>query len=188
MAEIDKLEISIEAEASKAEKELSKLQKILKQLSSTLSGVKISDSMGLDSDKNDKFTESVKNLYKALGVTEDGAEKLQKAFADIGKGFKFSGNSTQLKKEIERTEKLLDRLWAKEDKFRTIGGSENTQGWRSLRYDISRTSNYLQELREQFDKLSSESLKRLQLLPIDRGVSSPLAMIPGGIPLFLRIP
>lgn len=172
MAEIDKLEISIEAEASKAEKELSKLQKILKQLSSTLSGVKISDSMGLDSDKNDKFTESVKKLHKALGVTEDSAEKLQKAFADMGKGFKFSGNSTQLKNEIEKVEKQLDRLWAKEDKFKAIGGSENTQGWRSLQFDIARTSNYLQELRGQFDRLSSENLQRFQSLPIDRGVSS----------------
>lgn len=172
MAEIDKLEISIEAEASKAEKELSKLQKILKQLSSTLSGVKISDSMGLDSDKNDKFTESVEKLHKALGVTEDSAEKLQKAFADMGKGFKFSGNSTQLQKEIEKVEKQLDRLWAKEDKFKAIGGSENTQGWKGLQFDISRTSKYLQELREQFGKLSSENLQRFQSLPIDRGVSS----------------
>ena len=172
MAEIDKLEISIEAEASKAEKELSKLQKILKQLSSTLSGVKISDSMGLDSDKNDKFTESVEKLHKALGVTEDSAEKLQKAFADVGKRLKFTGNTEQLQKEIEKTEKYLDRLWAKEDKFKAIGGSTNTQGWKSLQYDILRTSNYLQDLRGQFDKLSSENLMRFQSLPIDRGVSS----------------
>lgn len=172
MAEIDKLEISIEAEASKAERELSKLQKILQQLSSTLSGVKISDSMGLDSDRNDKFTESLGKLGKALGVTEDSAEKLQKAFAAMDKGFKFSGNSSQLQKEIEKAEKQLDRLWAKEDKFKAIGGSTNTQGWKSLQYDIARTSNYLQELRGQFDKLSSENLMRFQSLPIDRGVSS----------------
>lgn len=172
MAEIDKLEISIESSAAGAEKELSKLQKILKQLSSTLSGVKISDSMGLDSDKNDKFTESVKKLHKALGVTEDSTEKLQKAFADMGKGFKFSGNSTQLKNEIEKVEKQLDRLWAKEDKMKFVGTSTDTQGWKSLQYDILRTSNYLQELRAQFGKLSSENLQRFQSLPIDRGVSS----------------
>lgn len=170
--EIDRLEIAIEVEAEKANQQLSKLKQSLKELSSILSGIDISDSLGLEPTKNNQFTKVLDNINKTFGNTKDSAEKLQKAFTDMGKGFKFSGNSTQLQKEIEKAEKQLDRLWAKEDKIRNIGGSENTQGWRSLQYDIARTSNYLQELRGQFDKLSSENLMRFQSLPIDRGVSS----------------
>lgn len=157
-AEIDNLEIKIEAEASKAVKQLSKLQQSLKELSSILSGINISDSLSLGLEKSTKSNQAMKtldNLEKTFGTTKNSAEKLQKAFADVGKGFKFSGNSKQLQKEIEKTERLLDRLWAKEDKLKTIGASENTQGWKSLQYDIAQTLNKLDVLREKEKELAS---------------------------------
>lgn len=168
--EIDRLEIALEVEASKASKQLSNLQKRLKELSSILSGINISDALGVDGIEKDK--QKIESVDKSVKKVQKSYETFLKSISGIGKNLKFEGNFNQLQSEISKTEKSLERLWNREQKYQLIGVNLDTEKWRGLQLEIEKTSNYLQNLYSQYDKLSEERLKFFQSLPIDRGVSS----------------
>lgn len=166
MADIDRLEIEIETQAKGAVSEINKLERALQKLSDRLKGIDIPGAF--DKLKTEKGTQSFARTDKAIQKADKSLESFMKSIADVGKNLNFEGDFDQLQDEIVKTEKALEKLWNSESKQTAIGANIDTKGWRSLQYDIQKTSNYLQNLYNQYEKLSEETLKPLQSLPISR--------------------
>lgn len=86
---------------------------------------------------------------------------MQKKFKDVGTDFQFKGNTSELEKTFSSLESKLDRLYAKEDKIRDLGSNFNTSGFESLQYDIAKTSNQLDALREKWLSLMQKAQTNL---------------------------
>ena len=99
---------------------------------------------------------------------DDAIDGMRKKFRDVGKDLVFAGDFSALTKEIGKTEKRLDSLYKREDKLRNIGANINTQGFRSLEYDISKTLNQLDILKEKYVDLQKAASKRIAEIPIQR--------------------
>lgn len=187
---IDSLEIQIESESKSAQKSLDSLVLSLKKIKKELGF----DPKGFDnlSEGSEKIagtlTKSLKPLQelnksvdKLNGNTfkfnakdmQAGIDNLRKQFKDAGKGFSFSGNFEEANKEIASLSLRLDRLFGKEDKLKALGANINTQGFKSLEYDISLLSNKLDILKVKREELQDAFNKGLAALPVMRGSDIP---------------
>lgn len=161
---IDNLNIQIEADAEKASQSLNELSNSL---------IKLKKQLNIDTGNLSNISKSAKELNKSLRDAvkpvsdlkkelgnekvkfeldskdlERSVEALRRKFKDAGLNFKFSGNASEFQKEIQKTEKQLDRLFEKEEKALATGVNPNTRGFQSLEYDISSATNKLDILRE----------------------------------------
>ncbi len=152
--ELERLEVVIEADPKKLKQDAQDAKKSVKSMV---------DSINKDIEKikepakKTSSDESVKRMNRIKSVAKEAASStlnLQKAFANVGSNMKFTGSFDELQKEIARTEKKLENLWEKENKHTAIGGSTDTQKWKSLQYDIAKTQNWLQTLYNEEKRLS----------------------------------
>ena len=172
---IDNLNIQISAESDKAEKSLQRLVTTLEKVRDTLKGIGSADFSKMFSGTNGA-TKELKEISKGIGKlkkSEKGIKKirfdidldkfdaavgqLREKFKDAGKDFVFTGSTADLEKSILSVEKKLDRLFEKEDKLREIGANFNTQGFKSLEFDISSLTNKLDILRAKSEELKNKN-------------------------------
>lgn len=169
---VDTLELKIQSDADSAVTSLEKLIATLEKLKQGLSGFNTKD-----------LSKSLENIKKPIKLKldakdiESGIEQLRKNFKDAGTDFKFTGSWAELEKEIKSTENLLDRLFLKEDKFKTLGTDINTKGFQSLEYDISSLTNKLDILISKREELQKSFNKNLESIPIQRNDDSSSANI-----------
>lgn len=172
---IDNLNIQIEADAEKASQSLNELSNSLIKLKKQLNidTGNLSDISKNANELNKSLRDAVKPLSqlkkdlsdKKVKIEldakdlESSVEELRKKFKNAGLNFKFSGNASEFQKEIQKTEKQLDRLFEKEEKALATGVNPNTRGFQSLEYDISSATNKLDILREGLRKFQSEASK-----------------------------
>lgn len=131
MAEIDELEILIEAEASKAVKELNAMLKSLDKVRSVLSGT--TPKKG----KDDNFGQD--EAKKAKETYEDFTKSLKK----IGKLKVDTTDIKEIQKNINKLSTSLGRLQDKNLKNITLGVDQNSKSFKNTIYDIVKTNNEL---------------------------------------------
>lgn len=124
MADIDRLDIIISAEASKAEKQLNKLMAALGRLSGVLSGIdasgitgladsvqKLSTAMqGMNSVKTADFTRLAKNIQKLAGIDTQSLNAAASSMDIIGKALSGLGSASANAQQIGEMAKNLSKL------------------------------------------------------------------------------
>lgn len=189
--EIDRLEIVVEAEASKANRNLGKMEKRITNIANALDKLgALSGALGNVGNVDfGEYEKASKNIDELLGKSKKShntdatprinkadikyaaktAEELQKKFKDVGKNIDFSGmNSTELRKQIKSMESALDRMYGNQEKRQAIEGEKIPgKSWVSQQYDIAKVSNQLEIAREALKKYNSEAAK-MNKFTIDR--------------------
>lgn len=192
--EIDRLEIVVEAEASKANRNLAKMEKRITNIANALDKLgALSGALGNVGNVDfGEYEKASKNIDELLGKSKKShntdatprinkadikyaaktAEELQKKFKDVGKNIDFSGmNSTELRKQIKTMESSLDRMYGNQEKRQAIEGEKIAgKSWVSQQYDIAKVSNQLEIAREALKKYNSEMAKMYKFT-IDRNNS-----------------
>lgn len=169
---VDTLEVKVASEAQQALTGLQNLSKELRKLKKEMQGGWGTKGKSFFNFSNDlkeierlkKAAASVEKITPKLNTKDIDTKifELQKKFKDVGTDFQFKGNTSELEKTFSSLESKLDRLYAKEDKIRDLGSNFNTSGFESLQYDIAKTSNQLDVLREKMAELNSESASKLE--------------------------
>ena len=169
---VDPLEVKVASEAQQALTGLQNLSKELRKLKKEMQGGWGTKGKSFFNFSNDlkeierlkKAAASVEKITPKLNTKDIDTKifELQKKFKDVGTDFQFKGNTSELEKTFSSLESKLDRLYAKEDKIRDLGSNFNTSGFESLQYDIAKTSNQLDVLREKMAELNSESASKLE--------------------------
>ena len=200
--EIDRLEIVVEAEASKANRNLGKMEKRIINIANALDKLgALSGALGsvgsvdfgeyekaskmiddlLDKSKKSHNTDATPRMNRAdIKYAAKTADDLQKKFKDVGKNIDFSGmNSTELQKQIKAMESSLDRMYGNQEKRQAIEGEKIAgKSWVSQQSDIAKVSNQLEIAREALKKYNSEMAKMYKFT-IDRNKSiSPMEDVP----------
>lgn len=141
--------------------------------------------------KIQKTAESIKKVKKSADGLEDiranidtkdfdsAAESLQKRFRDAGKDFEFSGSFIEIKKEAERLEKTLSKLYEQQDEMRDLGKSVSSEGFIRLQRNIALASNKLDILKSQLEKVAKESGSLPPSFTIQRGGDGAGKPLPG---------
>lgn len=192
--EIDRLEIVVEAEASKANRNLGKMEKRITNIANALDKLgALSGALGNVGNVDfGEYEKASKNIDELLGKSKKShntdatprinkadikyaaktAEELQKKFKDVGKNIDYSGmNSTELRKQIKSMESALDRMYGNQEKRQAIEGEKIPgKSWVSQQYDIAKVSNQLEIARETLKKYNSEAAK-VNKFTIDRNNS-----------------
>lgn len=162
MADLDRLEVQVEAFAAKANAELDKMLGKLDKIVSSLSAFKLGKSVNIDAelknvaDSMEKVKQSVKGIASPkmdISQIEQTVSSLREQFKNIGKDFRFTGNAEQAEKEIADLQSRLEKLREREDKAITLG-KVDTISFKSLQYDIALTTNKLSVLQERLRELS----------------------------------
>ena len=140
--EIDGLQISISADASKAEKSidnlistLGKLHKKLIEIDTKQTGISDLSDEAVEMDKAvSKATRSMcNNLRKAMFGSSKNLDSFMKSIENAGKTKVFSGLAEHLPEEISKMETKLDSLLAKEERFIKLGQNVDSCIFRPLR-------------------------------------------------------
>lgn len=193
--EIDRLEIAVEAEANKANRALSGMEKRLNKIADGLEKV-VALTAGLDKIGNldfsgmEKFKKEIDSIFQTqkkmsrasrgprinrsdLKYTEKSLDDIYEKFKEIGKGIDLTGMGLpelqrRLKDAESQAKRLNDRL---EKKIAMEGTDKLGKSWESLVYDIQKATNEAEGYREAIDKIKKE----VPNLKISRGedISSP---------------
>lgn len=183
---IDTLELQIQSDANKAEKALDGLATTLKNVKTTMGGFKTTEFSQVTNDAL-KMTKAFAGAFSSLQrftkeisksktvkvgfdaeAIEKSIDKLRGQFKDVGKDFQFTGNSDELEKAISAATSQLDKLFAKEDRLKSIGANIETSGFKGLEYDISLLTNKLDILRDKREELQKAFAKSFENLPIQQ--------------------
>lgn len=210
--EIDRLEIVIEAEASKANRSLGTMEKKLNRVADSLERtISLASGLSFDGGAIGKgFDTLSSNIDKTIGkmnsinkksitpkIKDSELKKNEKSLDGIFKKYKDAGIDIDLSdkgfKELEMQSKLLtsslDRLYERFDKKLSIEGTERLgKSWDSLIYDIQRVTNQLDLVKKKMSELKSAT--PLSDIKINRGDETPRVKsvsVSGGLPKTAKI-
>lgn len=177
--EIDRLEIAVEAEANRANRALSGMEKRLNKIADSLEKV-ISLSSAINNTGKfdfsqfekinkafDDIADSKKNISKKTSspkIDDSSIKKASKSLDDLydkfqsaGKGIDVSGmNSTELENALKKAENEAKRFNDRLNKKISLEGTDKLgKSWESLVYDIQKATNQAETYREALDKIKS---------------------------------
>lgn len=178
--EIDRLEIAVEAEANRANRALSGMEKRLNKIADSLEKV-ISLSSAINNAGKfdfsqfekinkafDDISDSKKNISKKISspkIDDASIKKASKSLDDLydkfqsaGKGIDVSGmNSTELENALKKAENEAKRFNDRLNKKISLEGTDKLgKSWESLVYDIQKATNQAETYREALDKIKSK--------------------------------
>lgn len=178
--EIDRLEIAVEAEANRANRALSGMEKRLNKIADSLEKV-ISLSSAINNAGKfdfsqfekinkafDDISDSKKNISKKISspkIDDASIKKASKSLDDLydkfqsaGKGIDVSGmNSTELENALKKAENEAKRFNDRLNKKISLEGTGKLgKSWESLVYDIQKATNQAETYREALDKIKSK--------------------------------
>lgn len=178
--EIDRLEIAVEAEANRANRALSGMEKRLNKIADSLEKVISLSSAINNAGKFDFFqfekinkafddiSDSKKNISKKISspkIDDASIKKASKSLDDLydkfqsaGKGIDVSGmNSTELENALKKAENEAKRFNDRLNKKISLEGTDKLgKSWESLVYDIQKATNQAETYREALDKIKSK--------------------------------
>ncbi len=179
-SEIDRLEIAVEAEANRANRALSGMEKRLNKIADSLEKV-ISLSSAINNAGKfdfsqfekinkafDDISDSKKNISKKISspkIDDASIKKASKSLDDLydkfqsaGKGIDVSGmNSTELENALKKAENEAKRFNDRLNKKISLEGTDKLgKSWESLVYDIQKATNQAEIYREALDKIKSK--------------------------------
>lgn len=177
--EIDRLEIAVEAEANRANRTLSGMEKRLNKIADSLEKV-ISLSSAINNTGKfdfsqfekinkafDDISDSKKNISKKISspkIDDSSIKKASKSLDDLydkfqsaGKGIDISGlNATELENALKKVENEAKRFNDRLNKKISLEGTDKLgKSWESLVYDIQKATNQAETYREALDKIKS---------------------------------
>lgn len=178
--EIDRLEIAVEAEANRANRALSGMEKRLNKIADSLEKV-ISLSSAINNTGKfdfsqfekmnkafDDIADSRKNMSKKIGspkIDDASIKKASKSLDDLydkfqsaGKGIDISGlNATELENALRKAENEAKRFNDRLNKKISLEGTDKLgKSWESLVYDIQKATNQAETYSEALDKIKSK--------------------------------
>lgn len=154
-SEIDRLEVQIEAEASKANSQLDNLVKKLGLLAEGISAIRnnkglgdfakqtesISASMQFVQNKTKEMTKSIEAPVKKVSKS---LEQISEQYKDLGKGFQFFGNTQSLRKKIESLSNALETAKLKKEELEAAGKTEGTMYENAVK-DVIKYTNQIEK-------------------------------------------
>lgn len=164
MAEIDSLEISIQSNIDKVNRNMDLL---IQKMGTVARGISaIGSNKGLD-----EFIKSTKNASESMGnigkkvdksvkPIEGQMQKISKSFEqvgepfkDLGKNFKVSGGIADIQKSIQKYENELEKAKLKEQEL-SAKGMTDTKGYRDAVANVIKYQNVIESLKTQLDEFS----------------------------------
>ena len=199
--EIDRLEIAVEAEASKANRALSGMEKRLNKIADSIEKV-VSLSSSIDSIGNfdlstfekaqsqiDEVMASAKKLGRTnmsprvnradLKYAAKSVDELKEKFKDVGKNTDISDMGLpELKQKAEAAESALGRAQDRMNKKTTVEGTDKLgKTWYDLVYDIQKATNMLDVYKSRISEINAEQAK-LNNFTINKGNDTPAVSRP----------
>ena len=165
MAVVDSLEIQIQSKADTANDSLNEL---IKKMGIVAEGISaIGNNKGLD-DFAKRAQEAVKGFSSiqnaAKGLSSSIAPEVQKAskslgeitakYKDLGKGFKFTGSTAAIQKQIESYSNALEKAKLKKEELEAAGKTDG-QMYEYAVKDVLKYENVLASLKNQLSEMQT---------------------------------
>ena len=157
LAEVDNLEIKVEATSRGANQQLKILIGMMDELSAKLNGMntKNFESLATLMKSLSSMAGSVKNASngikeanKNIGDISETSKKAKKVLDDlfansdkIGRNIPIPKGIIEQQNELKKLESEYDRLLQRQEKYVYTGNSMESKSWVNLQYDIIKTQN-----------------------------------------------
>lgn len=159
MANLDEINIAIEAEVSDAESSIDDLIDKIKNLQAALTGLANKKFSG-----NDEGTKKTKKSLEELGKT------YKEKYKELGKGFKIAGGTKTIQNQIDKITNSLEKAKVKKEELELSGKIQGSMYEYAYR-DTVKFQNQLESLKEQLESVNSTA-NDVSRMTIDRGESN----------------
>lgn len=173
MAEIDSLEISIQSNIDKVNRNMNLLIKKMGIVAQGISAIGSNEGLDKFIKSTKTASESVGNIGKSVSNSvkpiEGQMQKLAKSFEqvgepfkDLGKGFKVSGGITDIQKSIQKYENELERAKLKEQELSATGKTD-TEGYKTAVAHVIKYRNVIESLKEQLKSVKALETEKVEI-------------------------
>lgn len=180
MAEVDSLEISIQSNIDKVNKNMDLLIKKMGIVAQGISVIgsnkgleeftKKAQSISSDMGKIGKsVSQSVKPIEEQVGKIAKTFEQVKEPFKDLGKGFKVSGGIADIQKSLQRYENELEKAKLKEQELYAKGMTD-TKGYRDAVASVVKYQNVIESLKEQLKSVKELEAQKVEIPVKELGV------------------
>ena len=178
MAEVDNLEIKVEATSRGANQQLKILIGMMDELSAKLNGMNTKNFESLatlmkslssmaGSVKN--TSNSIKEANKNIGDISETSKKAKKVLDDlfansdkIGRNIPMPKGIIEQQNELKKLESEYDRLLQRQEKYVYTGNSMESKSWVNLQYDIIKTQNRMEDLKQSIESTKAKANEEIQ--------------------------
>ena len=178
LAEVDKLEIKVEATSRGANQQLKILIGMMDELSAKLNGMNTKNFESLatlmkslssmaGSVKN--ASNSIKEANKNIGDISETSKKAKKVLDDlfansdkIGRNIPMPKGIIEQQNELKKLESEYDRLLQRQEKYVYTGNSMESKSWVNLQYDIIKTQNRMEDLKQSIESTKAKANEEIQ--------------------------
>ena len=179
LAEVDNLEIKVEATSRGANQQLKILIGMMDELSAKLNGMNTKNFESLatlmkslssmaGSVKN--ASNSIKEANKNIGDISETSKKAKKVLDDlfansdkIGRNIPMPKGIIEQQNELKKLESEYDRLLQRQEKYVYTGNSMESKAWVNLQYDIIKTQNRMEDLKQSIESTKAKANEEIQL-------------------------
>lgn len=178
MAEVDNLEIKVEATSRGANQQLKILIGMMDELSAKLNGMntKNFESLATLMKSLSSMAGSVKNASngikeanKNIGDISETSKKAKKVLDDlfansdkIGRNIPMPKGIIEQQNELKKLESEYDRLLQRQEKYVYTGNSMESKSWVNLQYDIIKTQNRMEDLKQSIESTKAKANEEIQ--------------------------
>lgn len=166
-AEIDRLEVQIEAEAAKASKQLDDIVKKLGLLAEGISAIRSNKGLedferkAKDISKSlqsvqSKAKEMVKSIDEPLKKVSKSLEQLEEQYKDLGKDYQFFGDAQSTQKKIESLSNALETAKLRKQELEA-SGKTNGQMYENAVKDVIKYKNMIESLQSKLEEISKKN-------------------------------
>lgn len=178
LAEVDNLEIKVEATSRGANQQLKILIGMMDELSAKLNGMNTKNFESLatlmkslssmaGSVKN--ASNSIKEANKNIGDISETSKKAKKVLDDlfansdkIGRNSPMPKGIIEQQNELKKLESEYDRLLQRQEKYVHTGNSMESKSWVNLQYDIIKTQNRMEDLKQSIESTKAKANEEIQ--------------------------
>lgn len=178
LAEVDNLEIKVEATSRGANQQLKILIGMMDELSAKLNGMNTKNFESLatlmkslssmaGSVKN--ASNSIKEANKNIGDISETSKKAKKVLDDlfansdkIGRNIPMPKGIIEQQNELKKLESEYDRLLQRQEKYVYTGNSMESKSWVNLQYDIIKTQNRMEDLKQSIESTKAKANEEIQ--------------------------
>ena len=178
LAEVDNLEIKVEATSRGANQQLKILIGMMDELSAKLNGMntKNFESLATLMKSLSSMAGSVKNASngikeanKNIGDISETSKKAKKVLDDlfansdkIGRNIPMPKGIIEQQNELKKLESEYDRLLQRQEKYVYTGNSMESKSWVNLQYDIIKTQNRMEDLKQSIESTKAKANEEIQ--------------------------
>lgn len=178
LAEVDNLEIKVEATSRGANQQLKILIGMMDELSAKLNGMNtknfeslatlmksLSSMAGSVKNASNGFKEANKNIGDISETSKKAKKVLDDLFANsdkIGRNISMPKGIIEQQNELKKLESEYDRLLQRQEKYVYTGNSMESKSWVNLQYDIIKTQNRMEDLKQSIESTKAKANEEIQ--------------------------